>query len=218
MIRIDAVSKHYAGRCLFDSVSLVIERGDIVCVKGFSGSGKTTLLHILGGLEDPDTGEVHINGKLLKQLPSTERQKMWQEDLGFVFQDAWLIPEFLVWENVALKGFAAGFTRSQAYTRACELLEYFGLLYLSDRTVTGLSGGEKQRIALARALFLRPQYLLADEPTSALDDQSTSQFMQLLERAVRDYTLGVFLVSHDQRLYERIHRIYYFLDGKLLHI
>ncbi len=215
MISIAGVAKAYEKHVLFADVSLDIEPGSIVGIKGFSGSGKTTLLHIAGGLEAPDVGKIFIDGCEAHSVIGREKEVLWRETIGFVFQDAWLIPEFLVWENVALKGFAAGWSLNDSRNRALELLVYLDLSGFADRTIQGLSGGEKQRIALARALFLQPKYLLADEPTSALDDRAAQQFILLVQQAVADYNLGALIVSHDQRVYEYMHKIYYFLDGQL---
>ncbi|HAU30232.1 TPA: hypothetical protein DCW54_01205 [Candidatus Dependentiae bacterium] len=201
MIKIVNVSKSYGSETLFKEVSFSLSPGDFCCIIGASGTGKTTLLHLIMGVDNPNEGHVDIDGRVVGSLKHSEREHLWGNVLGIVFQDALLIPEFLVWENIALKGFVAGMSRNEAYERAEGLGSYLGIKPLLNRMVSGLSGGEQQRVALARALFMSPRYLLADEPTSALDDQATMQFMQLLDKARFDYNLGVCLVSHDPRVH-----------------
>ncbi len=216
MIDVVSVTKSYHGKTLFKDVSFSVQSGDLCCVVGASGSGKTTLLHIVAGIDEPDDGHVTIDDANVSLFESKACTDVWCNVLGMVFQEALLVPEFLVWENIAIKGFVRGMSRDYAYVRAVELAEYLDVVSLLDRPVSGLSGGEQQRIALARALFLSPRYLLADEPTSALDDRSTDQFLMLLNRVRVDHRVGICLVSHDPRVHTMAPQVLCLRDERLL--
>ncbi len=216
MIELQSVAKSYGGRTLFDSVSISFDSGSFSAIVGSSGSGKTTLLNLIAGIDKPDEGHVLFFGKNLDALSLSERETLWRDSIGLVFQQACLIPELLVWENIAVKGFAAGISQDVAWRRAKELGEYLGVEYLLERSIYGLSGGEQQRVALARALFIVPRYLLADEPTSSLDGHATEQFLGLLEQVRYDYGLGVVMVSHDLHVYSRAAHCFVLKDCRVM--
>lgn len=214
MIELHSVSKSFGSRMLFSEVDLQVAPRQLCCITGSSGSGKTTLLHLIAGLHLPTEGTVLVDGSTV----GASQEDFWRSTLGLVFQEAFLLPEFLVWGNIGLKGFACGWKESEIYRRAEELADYLGIGSLLDRPVYGLSGGEQQRVALARALFLKPRYLLADEPTSALDDESALQFLTLVQKTITDHQLGVILVSHDQRVFGYADSIYRLKDCKVIRI
>jgi ABC-type lipoprotein export system ATPase subunit len=199
-----------------DGVSLEIREGEIVAIVGRSGSGKSTLLQLMGALDDPDTGEVHISDVDPAGLSDRDRATLRRERLGFVFQSAHLVPTLSVAENVALTAIVAGHRRRAWSPRAHELLEQLGLATRSRDRPSSLSGGERQRVALARAVFSRPDVLLADEPTGALDSATASQVHALLRSAMGSGgTSCVVIVTHDLETACIADRVVVLRDGRI---
>lgn len=185
---------------------LSIKKGEIVALVGPSGAGKSTLLHIAGLLEKPDSGEVRINGEVCCCLGEEDRTSLRRNKLGFVYQFHHLLPEFSAVENVVIPQMINGMSRKKALERALFLIEALGLKPRAHHRPGQLSGGEQQRIALARALANEPAILLADEPTGNLDpDTADGVFSQLLVLA-RDHGLTALIATHNQALTDRMDR------------
>ena len=161
-------------------VDLSVERGERLAVLGRSGSGKSTLLHILGGLDDPDDGEVWVGGESMQSKTLAERARLRNVSLGFIYQFHHLLPEFDAQENVAMPLLLAGVGRKESFERAQTLLRSVGLSHRTDHRPHALSGGERQRVAVARALVTNPLLVLADEPTGNLDRQSADDVFELM--------------------------------------
>jgi putative ABC transport system ATP-binding protein len=176
-----------------------ISRGEILAIMGPSGSGKSTLLHCLAGILVPDEGEVWFDGERLDTRGDEERSALRRDRFGFVFQSGQLVPELTAEENVALPLLLGGGRRAPAVARAREWLGRLGLEGLEHRRSGELSGGQAQRVALARGLVADPEVLFADEPTGSLDSVSGELVMQLLSAAVRERGTTVVLVTHDAR-------------------
>ncbi|HNW91574.1 MAG TPA: ABC transporter ATP-binding protein [bacterium] len=181
-------------------VNLALHAGEELLIVGASGTGKTTLLNLLSGLERPTAGTVSYRGQVLATLSDRERSRLRAEQLGFVFQLHHLLGEFSALENVMLPALAAGMTRAAARARAAELLDRVGLSRRGEHFPAQLSGGESQRVAVARALVNRPALVMADEPTGNLDWASGHQVIDLLRELVRERQGAFLLVSHDDRL------------------
>ena len=181
-------------------VNLALHAGEELLIVGASGSGKTTLLNLLAGLEAPTAGRVLFRGHDLARLADAARAKTRAGQLGFVFQLHHLLSEFTALENVMLPALAAGATRGAARTRALALLERVGLAARTEHFPAQLSGGEAQRVAVARALVNKPALVMADEPTGNLDWGSGQQVIDLLRELVRERNGALLLVSHDDRL------------------
>lgn len=195
--------------------SAVFYPGETVALLGPSGAGKSTLLHIAGLLERPDSGEVIINGVDCGTLTDSERTRVRRMDVGFVYQFHHLLPEFSALENVMLPQLILGRTKSEAETRAKELL---GALGLSDRWLhrpTELSGGEQQRVAIARAVANQPKLLLADEPTGNLDPHTAERVFGALMRLVNEEGVAAVVATHNLDLAARMDRILRLTDGHL---
>ncbi len=197
-------------------VSLAIRTQEMVAIVGPSGSGKSTLLNLLGALDRPDAGEIVVAGTKLSELDDAGRTRMRREKIGLIFQFFNLLPLLTARENVSLPLLLAGVSRSEADKRALDLLGRVGLAERAEHTPEEMSGGEMQRVAVARALAPRPPVLLADEPTGNLDSQSGTDVLNLLRSAAREYGCAIILVTHDPRAAAVTDRVLEFSDGKLV--
>lgn len=201
---------------VLDDVSLTVQSGEIVALRGPSGSGKSTLLNILGCLDGPTRGTYSLGGRDVSSL--TRREQAWVRlhYVGFVFQSFHLIPDNTVLENVTLPLYYAGLDRQQREARATELLERVGLSHRLSHRPAQLSGGEKQRVAIARAVAGQPRLLLADEPTGALDTRTGNEVMDLLLEMHAAGSLTLIIVTHDPEVAAFCHREVFLRDGKII--
>ena len=195
--------------------NLSLRAGEIVAVMGPSGSGKSTLLHCLAGIYAPDKGEVWFDGRRLDRLSDAERTRLRRTSFGFVFQFGQLVPELTVTDNVAIPLLLGRVARKDAYAKAESWLERVGLAGLGDRRTGELSGGQAQRVAVARALISQPSVLFADEPTGALDSATGAKVMNLLVGAARQEHTAVLLVTHDAGIAQYADRIVTVHDGRV---
>ncbi|MEU8256883.1 ABC transporter ATP-binding protein [Micromonospora inaquosa] len=195
--------------------SVAVEAGEILAVMGPSGSGKSTLLHCLAGILVPDSGEILFDGARIDAMAETERSGLRRDRFGFVFQFGQLVPELTAVENVALPLLLSGVRRRQALPRAYDWFARLGLDGLERRRSGELSGGQAQRVALARGLVAEPQVLFADEPTGALDSLTGEQVMDLLVGAAREQGTTVILVTHEPRIAAYADREVMVRDGRV---
>jgi lipoprotein-releasing system ATP-binding protein len=209
-LRLDRVTRIYkqAGRELivFRDVSLTLAPGEIVALVGPSGAGKSSLLHIAGLLEAPSTGEVYIEGEAASQLSERRRTEIRRRALGFVYQFHHLLPEFTAEENAAMPRRIAGADREAAQSEAKRLLTLVGLAERMDHRPAQLSGGEQQRVAMARALANNPRVLLADEPTGNLDTRTADGVFEMLINLVRSEGLSALIATHNYELAKKMDR------------
>jgi len=196
-------------------MSLRLAAGEIGAVVGRSGSGKSTLLHCLGGLDRPDGGVVLVSGRDLATLSDAELARVRNREIGFVFQFHHLLPDFSAEENVMLPLLIAGASREAARERAQELLAAVGLAERVTHAPSELSGGEQQRVAVARALANRPAVVLADEPSGNLDAAASVALHELLEKLRRDHGATFLVATHDRELAARADRVVEIVDGRL---
>jgi putative ABC transport system ATP-binding protein len=195
-------------------VSLRIEAGEHVAISGPSGCGKSTLLHMLGCVDTPSSGTLRFQDRDVVALSDAARSLLRLRQIGFVFQRFFLLPMLTAWENVELPLSEAGVAKRERHERTRDLLEYVGLAARADHRPAQLSGGEMQRVAVARALANRPRLLLADEPTGELDRATGEQIARLLDRVNTDGTALV-LVTHDATLADRARRVLTMRDGRI---
>ena len=193
---------------------LAVAEGELLAIMGPSGSGKSTLLHCLAGILLPDRGEIHFDGRRVDRLGETERSRLRRDRFGFVFQFGQLVPELTAQENVALPLLLNGVRRAAAVTEARTWFGRLGLDGLEERRSGELSGGQAQRVALARGLVARPRVLFADEPTGALDSLTGEHVMDLLVSAAREQGTTVLLVTHEPRVAAYADREVVVRDGK----
>lgn len=197
-------------------INLEVKNGEALCIIGPSGAGKSTLLHLLGGLDEPSKGKVFFEGEALYRIPEEERAKIRNERIGFVFQFYHLLPEFSALENVLLPALIDAIAFARAKERAEELLRLVGLEARMDHKPSQLSGGEQQRVAIARTLINDPDIIFCDEPTGNLDSQQGAQIVELLRNLNREQGKTLVIVSHEESIARMANRIVHIRDGKLL--
>ncbi|MET8547827.1 ABC transporter ATP-binding protein [Micromonospora zamorensis] len=195
--------------------SVAVDEGEILAIMGPSGSGKSTLLHCLAGILVPDSGEILFDGARIDAMAETQRSSLRRDRFGFVFQFGQLVPELTAVENVALPLLLSGVRRKQALPKARAWFARLGLDGLEQRRSGELSGGQAQRVALARGLVAEPQVLFADEPTGALDSLTGEQVMDLLVGAAREQGTTVILVTHEPRIAAYADREVMVRDGRV---
>ncbi len=194
-------------------INLEIPKGKIYSIVGASGAGKTTLLQILGTLSKPDSGKIYYNNRNVSAFSEKEISTFRNREIGFVFQFHHLLPEFTALENVCIPAFIGGRSKSEAEKKANELLKYLGLTNRKDHKPSELSGGEKQRVAVARALINNPTVVLADEPSGNLDSSNRDDLHDLLFKLRDDFGQTFIIVTHDDSFAERSDKIIHIKDG-----
>jgi len=200
---------------VLEGVDLRVQPGEAAAIVGASGAGKSTLLHLLGALDRPTSGIIRVGGESLADLDDAGLAALRSRSIGFVFQFHHLLREFTALENVMMPCLVAGWPEAEADDRARELLEAVDLDRRLDHRPSQLSGGEQQRVAVARALANRPVILLADEPSGNLDEETSERLHDLLFRLRRERSLSMVLVTHNRELAERADRILVLKDGRL---
>ena len=214
----NVVRRFREGRSMLEvlkHVSLTVGNAERIAIVGASGSGKTTLLQILGGLDDPDEGEVIVNGEAMHGISQVAKGELRNRTIGFVYQFHHLLPEFTAEENVALPLMIRGMRKAEALVAAGELLARVGLGQRLTHKPGELSGGERQRAAVARALITRPQLLLADEPTGNLDSGNGEHVLGLMLELNAELETSLVIVTHDRSIARRMDRILVLEDGVL---
>jgi putative ABC transport system ATP-binding protein len=219
MIEVKNVTKRYEGKRTVHAlrgVSLRVEKGEMVATMGPSGSGKSTLLNIIGCLDRPSDGSVFIDGVEIERLDDDALTYLRREKIGFVFQFFNLLPTLNARENVALPLHLARISRREAHARSVAMLELVGLEDRQEHLPDELSGGEQQRVAMARALVLRPPLILADEPTGNLDSRNGEEVLSLFKRLRSQFNTTVMMVTHDSRAATFCDRILQMQDGRMV--
>ena len=213
MIQTQHITKSFGSLQVLKGIDLTIREGEVVAIAGPSGAGKTTLLQILGTLDTPDGGTLIINGTDTSRLSDKELAAFRNKQIGFVFQFHQLLPEFTALENVMIPALIAGEKRQAAEKRALELLDFLGMSQRTTHKPNELSGGEKQRVAVARALINKPAVILADEPSGSLDSKNKEELHALFFE-LRDKMRQTFvIVTHDEQLAADADRIIHIKDG-----
>lgn len=213
MITGTQIYKSYGSLSVLKGVNIHVEKGEVVSIVGKSGAGKSTLLHILGTLDGADSGEININGTNISQLKSKELARFRNREIGFVFQFHHLLPEFTALENVCIPAFIQKQSEKEAHARAKELLEYLGLGERLTHRPSELSGGEQQRVAVARALMNKPAIVFADEPSGNLDSNSSKELHDLIFQLRNDFEQTFVIVTHNDTLANMSDRKLVMKDG-----
>ena len=216
MIELNNRTKSFGSLQVLRGINLQIESGEVVAIVGPSGAGKTTLLQIMGTLDKPDGGQVLIKGQDVFRLSGNKLSKFRNQHIGFVFQFHQLLPEFTALENIMIPAMIAGVGKGEARTRALELLQFMTLSDRADHKPNELSGGEKQRVAVARALVNKPDVIFADEPSGSLDTQNKEELHRLFFD-LRDQMGQTFvIVTHDEGLAAMADRTIHICDGVIV--
>ncbi len=213
MIQVKDIYKSFDDLQVLKGVNLEVKKGEIVAIVGKSGAGKTTLLQIIGTLDRPTSGQVLIEGTDVFSLNDTQLAAFRNKHIGFIFQFHQLLPEFTALENVCIPAMIAGQKATDYQPRAKQLLTELGLADRMDHKPNALSGGEKQRVAAARALMMSPDIILADEPTGSLDEKNKKELSDLLQQLRKQYGQTILLVTHDKELAQISDRIIEIKDG-----
>lgn len=216
MINIQGITKSFGNLQVLKGIDLHIGKGEIVSIVGPSGAGKTTLLQIIGTLDRPDSGSVTVDGINVSGLSTNKLSDFRNRHIGFVFQFHQLLPEFTALENIMIPAFIAGKGRSEAKARAEELLQFLGLADRANHKPNELSGGEKQRVAVARALVNEPAVILADEPSGSLDTKNKAELHQLFFDLRDKFGQTFVIVTHDEQLAAITDRTIHMKDGLLM--
>ena len=215
MIELEYITRSFGSLQVLKGISLKVERGEVISITGPSGAGKTTLLQIMGSLDKPDGGRVLYDGQDITRMNEKKLSAFRNKHIGFVFQFHQLLPEFTALENITIPMLISGCNMRQANARAKELLELLGLADRADHKPAELSGGEKQRIAVARALANQPDVILADEPSGSLDTKNKEELHKLFF-SLRDQLGQTFvIVTHDESLAAMTDRTIHLLDGAI---
>lgn len=216
MIQLQGITKSFGSLQVLRGIDLNIDKGEIVSIVGPSGAGKTTLLQIMGTLDAPDSGMITIDGTLVSRMKEKELSAFRNKHIGFVFQFHRLLPEFTALENVMIPAFIAGVGQKEATASALELLDFMGLTDRAGHKPNELSGGEKQRVAVARALINHPAVILADEPSGSLDTHNKEELHQLFFDLRNRFGQTFVIVTHDEGLARITDRTVHMVDGEIV--
>ena len=215
LLDVRGLRKVYGQLVLFEAINFSVREQEMLAIVGQSGAGKSTLLHILGALDTASAGEVYFGSTLLRSLTPVEAADFRNREIGYVWQFHYLLPEFTAAENVALPLLARGKSKKEALQEAVHWLDEVGLADRSTHRAGELSGGEQQRVSIARALVTQPKLLLADEPTGDLDNQTADALFALIERLHASYGLTSILVTHNLPLARRCERVLRLAHGRV---
>jgi lipoprotein-releasing system ATP-binding protein len=216
MITTTGITKSYGDLKVLKGIDITIQKGEVVSIVGASGAGKTTLLQIVGTLDRPDSGSIMYNGSDVSRLKGKTLSAFRNANIGFVFQFHQLLPEFTALENVCIPAYIAGKGKNEAEKRAVELLGFLNLLERLDHKPSELSGGEQQRVAVARALVNNPSVILADEPSGNLDTENKNELHKLFFRLRDNFGQTIVIVTHDRQLAAMSDRILQIKDGMIV--
>ena len=215
MIKLEGITKSFGSLQVLKGIDLEINKGEIISIVGPSGAGKTTLLQIMGTLDEPAAGVVQIDGTVVSRMKEKELSAFRNKNIGFVFQFHQLLPEFTALENVMIPALIAGVSSKEAHERAMKILDFMGLVDRASHKPNEFSGGEKQRVAVARALINDPAVILADEPSGSLDTHNKEDLHQLFFD-LRDRLGQTFvIVTHDEGLAKITDRTVHKVDGMI---
>jgi lipoprotein-releasing system ATP-binding protein len=216
MLQAQQITNKYGSLQVLKGVDISVSKGEIVSIVGSSGAGKSTLLHILGTLDLPDSGTITLENERVDQLTGKKLAAFRNKHIGFVFQFHHLLPEFTAVENVCIPGWIAGRRKKEVYSRAGQLLEALGLSGRLDNKPQQLSGGEQQRVAVARALINQPAIVFADEPTGNLDSANAKELHDLFLHLRKEFDQTFLIVTHNEELAALSDRTLHMKDGKMV--
>ncbi len=216
MIKATNIKKSFGDNTILNGIDLEISKGELVAIIGASGAGKTSLLQILGTLDKPDSGELFINDKAIHNMNDKTLSRFRNSDIGFVFQFHHLLPEFTALENVSMPGLIKGTNKAEVKARALELLKSLKVDHRASHKPSEMSGGEQQRVAVARALINSPSVILADEPSGNLDSNNANDLHDLFVDLKNEFNQTFIIVTHNRELAKLADRVIEIADGKIV--
>lgn len=216
MIKTSGITKSYGELKVLKGIDIEVNSSEVVSIVGASGAGKTTLLQIIGTLDRPDSGTIYFNGSDISRLKGRSLAAFRNTNIGFVFQFHQLLPEFTALENVCIPSYIAGKSKAEAESKAAELLGFLNLSERLDHKPSELSGGEQQRVAVARALVNNPSLILADEPSGNLDTENKNELHKLFFRLRDTFGQTIVIVTHDRQLASMSDRVLQIRDGLII--
>ncbi|MBK8925904.1 MAG: ABC transporter ATP-binding protein [Crocinitomicaceae bacterium] len=216
MLTASGIYKNYGELSILKGIDLSVAKGEVVCIVGASGAGKTTLLQILGTLDKADQGSIQINGQTIGSFSGEELARFRNKHLGFIFQFHQLLPEFTALENVLIPAMIGGVNQTAAQKRAKELLDYLGLTSRYEHKPSQLSGGEQQRVAVARALMNQPDVIFADEPSGNLDSVNAKELHELFFNLKKELNQTFVIVTHNRELAKMADHVFEMKDGRII--
>lgn len=216
MIKTSGITKSYGELKVLKGIDIEVNSSEVVSIVGASGAGKTTLLQIIGTLDRPDSGTIYFNGSDISRLKGRSLAAFRNTNIGFVFQFHQLLPEFTALENVCIPAYIAGKSKAEAESKAAELLGFLNLSERLDHKPSELSGGEQQRVAVARALVNNPSLILADEPSGNLDTENKNELHKLFFRLRDTFGQTIVIVTHDRQLASMSDRVLQIRDGLII--
>jgi lipoprotein-releasing system ATP-binding protein len=216
MLIAKGITKSFGDLQVLKGIDLEVNTSEIISIVGSSGAGKSTLLHILGTLDDPDAGELSINGKPVERMKQREKATFRNQHIGFIFQFHNLLPEFTALENICIPGYIKGLSRPDVEARAMKILDRLGVSQRQDHKPSELSGGEQQRVAVARALINDPLIIFADEPSGNLDSRNAQELHKLFFELRDEFKQTFVIVTHNEELAHMADRMLEMKDGVIL--
>jgi lipoprotein-releasing system ATP-binding protein len=219
LLKVEKINKNYSSGektlHVLKNIDFCLNKGDFISLMGPSGSGKSTLLNIMGTMDFPSSGSIHLLETNLTNLNENELAEYRLKHFGFIYQFHYLLPEFTILENVAIPAMLFGKTKQEAFKLAEELMEFLNILERGHHYPSEISGGEKQRAAIGRALINRPDILLADEPTGNLDHETGQKVLKLFQKIHQEFGQTLFIVTHDEEVSKIAQKRFTLIDGKL---
>jgi len=219
LLKVEKINKNYSSGektlHVLKDIDFCLNKGDFISLMGPSGSGKSTLLNIMGTMDFPSSGSIHLLETNLTNLKENELAEYRLKHFGFIYQFHYLLPEFTILENVAIPAMLFGKTKQEAFKLAEELMEFLNILERGHHYPSEISGGEKQRAAIGRALINRPNILLADEPTGNLDHETGQRVLKLFQKIHQEFGQTLFIVTHDKEVSKIAQKRFTLIDGKL---
>jgi lipoprotein-releasing system ATP-binding protein len=219
LLKVEKINKNYSSGektlHVLKNIDFCLNKGDFISLMGPSGSGKSTLLNIMGTMDFPSNGSIHLLETNLTNLKENELAEYRLKHFGFIYQFHYLLPEFTILENVAIPAMLFGKTKQEAFKLAEELMEFLNILERGHHYPSEISGGEKQRAAIGRALINRPDILLADEPTGNLDHKTGQRVLKLFQKIHQEFGQTLFIVTHDEEVSKIAQKRFTLIDGKL---
>ena len=219
LLKVEKINKNYSSGeqtlHVLKNIDFCLNKGDFISLMGPSGSGKSTLLNIMGTMDFPSSGSIHLLETNLTNLNENELSEYRLKHFGFIYQFHYLLPEFTILENVAIPAMLFGKTKKEAFKLAEELMEFLNILERGHHYPSEISGGEKQRAAIGRALINKPDILLADEPTGNLDHETGQRVLKLFQKIHQEFGQTLFIVTHDKEVSKIAQKRFTLIDGKL---